>query len=209
MIGPRERGKYFVDHRRVRHFLCNASMVFIGVKNTDVSDKLVTAFERRLHERANVLFRTRVSRFSNGWEEQLLAQVLLDLSSTTDTRLYHLRSICNICAGFWNQTQVKLQPFTMTWWGTNKPWTDIDPVPKYTDVYLFRYFLHQMEYELNEPARSMFYSLRKRMRDSITVSSDGRRITFNEHTVDSGLVISNKCAIDDKRVTDNKHTFGD
>lgn len=141
---------------RERYFLCNASMVLVHSADDDGFADLYRSFETVFNDRANPLFQPKVSYFPNGWDEQIIAQTVLSMSSGI-VRLYHLRSFCNMNAGFWNQSD-KCQLYTMTWWGTVKPWEDLEPVPKYTDVYLFRYFYQLVERDfLADPALRSVY----------------------------------------------------
>lgn len=121
-----------------RYFLTNLSFVFVRSSPTCDFRAMFDSIVRLLYDPRNVLFRTRVSRFPNGWDEQLFAQCCLMLRNRI--ALYHLHTRCNVNAGFWDATRVKVQPYTMTWWGSSKPWMNDDAVPKYVDVYLYRYF---------------------------------------------------------------------
>lgn len=127
-----------------RYFLCNTSMMLVTDVTGQGFNDLSRSLDKRLNDRANLLFQPNVSYFANGWEEQLLVQSVIGVGCN----LYHLRSFCNVNAGFWDQSNVKHQPYTITWWGTNKPWTDLKSVPKYTDVYLFRYFYQLVERDM-------------------------------------------------------------
>lgn len=139
-----------------RHFLLNSSMVYFalsarqndclfGFVRSSVEDNLRWWRKRnpinaRLVKLMSQVNSQPVAVFANGWDEQVLAEALLGSSVGQQVRLLHMRTFCNVNAGFWNSAKIKLQPWTLTWWGTNKPWNDDQPVPKYVDVYLFRYF---------------------------------------------------------------------
>lgn len=139
-----------------RHFLLNSSMVYfaLNVRQSECLFRFVRShvqdnlrWWRKRNTINSQLFALMsevnsrpVAVFANGWDEQVLAEALLGSSVGEQVRLMHMRSFCNVNAGFWNSTKIKLQPWTLTWWGTNKPWNDDQPVPKYVDVYLFRYF---------------------------------------------------------------------
>lgn len=139
--------RHFPYKGRDRYFLCNTSMMFVCGKNAQTFDRLVVSLEKQLNDPKNLLFRFPC--FSSGWVAQLLMQILID-TLDDGVRLYHLRSLYNVNCGFRNQCLINSQPFTMTWWGTDKPWKDCNSVPMYTDVYLFRYFRQQVAGDLGE-----------------------------------------------------------
>lgn len=152
-----------------RHFLLNSSMVYLSLKPTDSDllfrfidasvrgapgerfDAYGQTIDSRLRERMSLVERGSTAVFANGWDEQVFAEALLAFPRRL--KLNHLRTVCNVNAGFWNSAKIKLQPWSMTWWGACKPWNDSSNVPKYTDVYLWRYFDEKAATHTQEVAR--------------------------------------------------------
>lgn len=129
------------------NFLFHSSLVILALPSSTLEDDIAFRPIERFYETMLELLRRPDNplfaqcRFVNGWDEQLLAQTIVE--SRPLIRLMHLRSLHNVVVGYWDTRRVAEQPYSITWYGSCKPWRDVQSCPRYADEYLFRYFFDQ------------------------------------------------------------------
>lgn len=129
---------------RKRSFLLNTSMVYVERKLDLSSERYVargTLFDSltaKVTDEQNELFARGISSFPQGWDDQVFAQTLIERGPYVS--MWHLRSMFNMLAGFYDFVNTKWPWRSLTWWGSKKPWNDQDNCPKYTDVIIWRYY---------------------------------------------------------------------
>lgn len=121
-------------------FLFHSSIVMVAEPTSDftASVSFYETLTELLRKSDNPLFAR--CRFANGWDEQLLAQTIATMRPSV--RLFHLRSLHNVVVGQWDTRRKAEQPYSITWYGTCKPWRNLSSCPEYADEYLFRYFYY-------------------------------------------------------------------
>lgn len=133
-----------VAKKRKRSFLLNTSMVFVERRIDLSSERYVTrgglfgSLMAKVTDEQNELFVRGIAAFPQGWDDQVFAQTLMERGSSVS--IWHLRSMFNMLAGFYDFVDTKWPWRSLTWWGSKKPWNDLDVCPKYTDVIIWRYY---------------------------------------------------------------------